>query len=31
MIWSVAPVSAPLKASNGEPGSTLIATGAAHQ
>jgi hypothetical protein len=28
MIWSVAPVSAPLKAWNGEPGSTLIATGA---
>src|SRR5215470_7055972 len=28
MICSVAPVSAPLKARNGEPGSTLIATGA---
>src|SRR5262249_34134042 len=28
MIWSVAPVSAPLKAWNGEPGSTLITTGA---
>src|SRR5215469_11257891 len=28
MIWRVAPVSAPLKARNGEPGSTLIATGA---
>src|SRR5215467_3531333 len=28
MISSVAPVSAPLKAWNGEPGSTLIATGA---
>src|SRR5215831_8656042 len=28
MIWSVAPVSAPLKAWNGEPGSRLIATGA---
>src|SRR5919201_756407 len=28
MIWSIAPVSAPLKARNGEPGSALIATGA---
>src|SRR5262249_55034340 len=28
MIWRVAPVSAPLKARNGEPGSTLLATGA---
>src|SRR5689334_24874875 len=28
MIWSVAPVSAPLNAWNGEPGSMLIATGA---
>jgi hypothetical protein len=28
MIWSVAPVSAPLKAWNSEPGSTLIETGA---
>jgi integrase len=28
MIWSTAPVSAPLKARNGEPGSALIATGA---
>src|SRR5215469_6287052 len=28
MICSVAPVSAPLKARNGEPGSTLIAIGA---
>src|SRR5215469_12147365 len=28
MIWSIAPVSAPLKAWNGEPGSVLIATGA---
>src|SRR6516162_1999713 len=28
MIWSVAPVSAPLKAWNGEPGSRLISTGA---
>src|SRR5262245_807229 len=28
MIWSIAPVSASLKARNGEPGSALIATGA---
>jgi hypothetical protein len=28
MIWSVAPLSVPLKAWNGEPGSRLIATGA---
>src|SRR5512133_2327052 len=28
MIWSIAPVSAPLKARNGEPGSALIANGA---
>src|SRR5271165_54758 len=28
MIWSIAPVSAPLKARNGEPGWALIATGA---
>jgi hypothetical protein len=28
MIWSVAPVSAPLKAWSGEPGSTLIETSA---
>src|SRR5436190_8908291 len=28
MIWRIAPVSAPLKAWNGAPGSALIATGA---